>query len=131
MNTLATSINHWLVQVIRDAPNDISSIYVEYDYGGIGSVSYTFFHAFGFVSLASGKFDNLNEEHCNELGNFNWEPECSFDLNQEKYPDIEAFLLIRSAASSDEVAIVARERRIQLIIGEHDCSPELIIHCRR
>jgi len=121
MNELVGQTGAWLQTVLRGIPARISAVYIEYtDAHTPKMVHLVVFNAFGFESLANGRFDPSNRDHVGELGEFTWEPpnECQFEA--EVYPDTDWMCVLKNAAQTPEVMALAAEHTIQLVVGEHD-----------
>lgn len=124
---LATKAETWLRSVLRRLPASIRAVYVEY--GGAVTPDmeqFVCFNAFGFESLAGGRFDPANANHVGELGDFTWEPPDDCRYRAADYLDTDWLAVLRAAASSPEVIALAVERGIQIIIGEHDGEVQVI-----
>ncbi len=145
MDWMTARAADWLESVFRRVPREVSAVYVEYgDTYTPEMLHLICFNAFGFESLANGRFDPSNESHIGELGNFVWEPcdergsqadtrsrgidgkcadyfrpdECRF--RADDYPGTDWMDLLRNAVQSPGVIALGAKRNIQLLIGEHD-----------
>jgi hypothetical protein len=111
----------WLQSVLRRLPTTIRALYVEYgDAYTTGMEHRVCFNAFGFESLVDGRFDPADADHVGRLGEFTWEPpdECSF--RADDHPGADWMAVLRTAAQSPEVGVLAAQRGILFVIGEHD-----------
>jgi hypothetical protein len=111
----------WLQLVLGQLPAAIGAVYVEYDGAYATNMDHLVcFNAFGFESLAGGRFDPANSDHVGELGEFTWEPPdgCNFRVGDS--PGVAWMSVLKAAAESPEVVAVAAARGIQFIVGEHD-----------
>ena len=119
---LTASAAVWLLSVLRVLPIAIRAVYVEYgDAYAPGSMEHLVcFNAFGFELLAGGHFDPANVAHVGELGEFTWEPRDECHFLADEHPGTDWLAVLRSAATSPEVASAALGRDIQLVVGEHD-----------
>jgi hypothetical protein len=121
MDELTTKAAVWLRSVLDRLPAQIRAVYVKYgDAYTPRMVHLVCFNAFGFESLADGRFDPSNRDHVGELGDFSWEPsnECSF--RADDHPATDWVAVLTTAAQSSEVRAIASEHDIQLVVGEHD-----------
>lgn len=113
----------WLLSVLRGLPAAIRAVYVEYgDAVTPDQKHLVCFNAFGFESLAGGRFDAANPDHVGELGEFTWEPPDECDFRAADHPGADWLPALRAAAESPEVVGLAKARGVQLIVGEHDCE---------
>jgi hypothetical protein len=112
----------WLQSVLRRLPAAIRAVYVEYGdaYTALDMEHHVCFNAFGFESLAGGRFDPANPDHVGELGDFTWEPSDQCSFRAADHPDADWLLVLQSAAGSPDVVALARAHGVQLIVGEHD-----------
>ena len=111
----------WLQSVLRQLPAPVCAVYVEYgDAVTSNQEHFICFNAFGFESLARGRFDPANRDHVGELGEFTWEPSDECDFRAADYPGVDWLAVLRAAARSPEVAAEAASRGVQFIVGEHD-----------
>ena len=118
----------WLQSVLRRLPPAIRAVYVEYGDAYTPSMEHlACFNAFGFESLAGGRFDPANPDHVGELGEFTWEPpdECSF--RAADHPGTDWLAVLRAAAGSPEVTGLAALRGVQFLVGEHDGEVFVIV----
>jgi hypothetical protein len=121
MADLSAKASAWLQSVLRRLPAAIRAVYVEYGDAFTPNMEHLVcFNAFGFESLAGGRFDPANTDHVGELGEFTWEPpdECRF--RADDHPGTDWLMLLRVAAWSPAVIALATDRGIQLVVGEHD-----------
>jgi hypothetical protein len=118
---LSAKASAWLQSILRRLSAPIRALYVEYgDAYTPGMGHQVYFTAFGFDSLAGGRFDPANPDHVYELGAFIWEPpdECRF--RAVDHPDVDWLAVLQAAARSPEVLALAAGRGIQFVVGEHD-----------
>jgi hypothetical protein len=121
MAELTAKAAAWLESVLGRLPAAIRAVYVEYGDAYTPSMEHLVcFNAFGFESLAGGRFDPANPDHVGELGEFTWEPpdECCF--RADDYPGADWLAVLRAAAGAPEVMRQAAARGIQFVVGEHD-----------
>jgi hypothetical protein len=121
MAELSAKAAAWLQSVLRRLPLAIGAVYVEYGDAVTPIMEHLVcFNAFGFESLAGGRFDPTNAAHVGELGEFTWEPtdECRF--RAVDHPGTDWFTVLRAAAESPEVVALVADRNIQFVVGEHD-----------
>lgn len=78
------------------------------------------FDAFGFESLAGGRFDAARPDHVGELGDFTWESPDECDFRTDDHPDEDWLAVLRQAAELSEVVALAAALGVRLIVGEHD-----------
>ncbi len=113
----------WLQSVLRLLPAAIHAVYVEYGDAYTPRMEHLVcFNAFGFESLAGGRFNPANSDHVGELGDFTWEPPDDCVFRADDHPDADWLRVLKAAAQSPEVLALAAGRDIQLIVGEHDCD---------
>jgi hypothetical protein len=113
----------WLQSVLDRLPAAIRAVYAEYgDAVTPDQEHLVCFNAFGFESLAGGRFDAANPDHVGELGEFTWEPPDECDFRAADHPGTDWLAVLRAAAGSPEVVGLAKARGVQLIVGEHDCA---------
>lgn len=113
----------WLQSVLRRLPATIRAVYVEYgDAVTPDQEHLVCFNAFGFESLAGGRFDPANPGHIGGLGEFCWEPPDECDFRAADYPETNWLAVLRAAAGSQEVVTLTKARGVQFIVGEHDCE---------
>lgn len=118
----------WLLSVLRGLPGAIRAVYVEYGDAVTPSQEHLIcFNAFGFESLASGRFDPANPDHVGELGEFSWEPPDECDFRAADHPGADWLAVLRAAAASPEIVAAAATRGVQLIVGEHDGEVFVIV----
>jgi hypothetical protein len=118
----------WLQSVFGRLPATIRAVYVEYgDAVTPDQEHLVYFNAFGFASLAGGRFDPANSAHLCELGEFTWEPPDECDFRVADHPGADWLAVLRAAAGSPEVAALAASRGVRLIVGEHDCEVFVIV----
>lgn len=118
----------WLQSVLGRLPAAIRAVYVEYDDAVTPDQEHLVcFNAFGFESLAGGRFDPTNPDHVGELGEFTWEPPDECDFRADEHTGTDWLAVLRTAAASSEVTALAASRGVRLIVGEHDCEVFVIV----
>src|SRR5262245_58920546 len=121
MNELSARVAAWLQSVLLQAPPQIRAIYVEYgDACSRSMETLIYFNAFGFESLAGGRFDPSNRDHVAELGDFTWEPTDDCKFRADDFPNVPWMAVLNAAVRSPDLLDLAETRCIQLVIGEHD-----------
>lgn len=128
MPQVSAKLVAWLQSVLRGLPGEIRAVYVEYGDSYTPEMDHLVcYNAFGFESLAEGRFDPADPGHVGELGDFTWEPpdECRF--RTDDHPDEDWLAALRRAAGSSEVVAPAAGRGVQLLVGEHDGEAFLIV----
>ena len=117
----------WLQSVLLGLPAAIRAVYVEYGNAYTPSMEHLVcFNAFGFESLAGGRFDPANADHVGELGEFTWEPPDECDFRADDHPGTEWLAVLEAAARTPTVVALAADRGIQLIVGEQDGDVRVI-----
>ena len=74
------------------------------------------------VSSASAKadFDCSDPDHLCELGDFDWEGDALFRLEEKHYPNRDWTDVLKKAAARPGVRTLARRRNLLLLVGYHD-----------
>lgn len=118
----------WLQFVLLRLPAAIRAVYIEYGDAYTPDMEHQVcFDAFGFESLAGGRFDPANLDHVGELGEFTWEAPDGCSFRADDHPDMDWLTVLRAAAESPEVTALASARSVQFLVGEHDGEVFVIV----
>lgn len=125
MKKALEAISRWLVSQLSSAPENIRSVYVEWNRSYLEpntprEIILVSMSAFGFGGFSKGGFDCSASEDLARLGEFDWQGRSGLDLRESEFPRLDWTDLLKQVAATPKIRKLVRNRNLLLLVGYHD-----------